>query len=224
MITLDIISDPICPWCYIGKTRLDRAIAEAGHNPFTPRWRMFRLNPDMPAEGMDRRQYLEAKFGGAEGADRVYGAIADAAKGDGLDVDLDAIRRTPQTLDAHRLIRWAGEAGAGEPVVMDLFDRYFRRGEDISDHDLLLQVAADAGMERDVVARLLEGDADRAALEEEERAAREMGVTGVPCFIIQGKYVVQGAQDSATWRRVIDELTEAMGTGATAPEPVSPES
>ncbi|MEL7173899.1 MAG: DsbA family protein, partial [Pseudomonadota bacterium] len=121
MITLDIISDPICPWCYIGKTRLDRAIAAAGHNPFTPRWRMFRLNPDMPAEGMDRRQYLEAKFGGAEGADRVYGAIADAAKGDGLDVDLGAIQRTPQTLDAHRLIRWAGEAGFGETVVMDLF-------------------------------------------------------------------------------------------------------
>ncbi|MEL6576730.1 MAG: DsbA family oxidoreductase [Pseudomonadota bacterium] len=210
MITLDIISDPICPWCYIGKTRLDRAIAAAGHNPFTPRWRMFRLNPDMPAEGMDRRQYLEAKFGGAEGADRVYGAIADAAKGDGLDVDLGAIRRTPQTLDAHRLIRWAGEAGLGEPVVMDLFDRYFRRGEDISDRDLLLQVATDAGMERDVVARLLEGDADRAALEEEEKAAREMGVSGVPCFIIQGKYVIQGAQDSDTWRRVIDELTEAM--------------
>ncbi|MEO1533534.1 MAG: DsbA family oxidoreductase, partial [Pseudomonadota bacterium] len=157
-----------------------------------------------------RRQYLEAKFGGAEGADRVYGAIADAAKGDGLDVDLGAIQRTPQTLDAHRLIRWAGEAGLGEPVVMDLFDRYFRRGEDISDRDLLLQVAADAGMERDVVARLLEGDADRAALEEEEKAAREMGVSGVPCFIIQGKYVIQGAQDSDTWRRVIDELTEAM--------------
>ncbi|MEM7496448.1 MAG: DsbA family oxidoreductase [Pseudomonadota bacterium] len=216
MITLDIISDPICPWCYIGKTRLDRAIAETGHNPFMPRWRMFRLNPDMPAEGMDRRQYLEAKFGGAEGAARVYGAIAEAAKGDGLDVDLDAIARTPQTLDAHRLIRWAGEAGAGDAVVMALFDRYFRRGEDISDRELLIDVAIEAGMDPEVVGRLLDGDADRAALEEEEKAAREMGVTGVPCFIVQGKYVVQGAQDSATWRRVIDEIAGVTGTESTA--------
>ncbi|MEL7140393.1 MAG: DsbA family oxidoreductase [Pseudomonadota bacterium] len=223
MITLDIISDPICPWCYIGKTRLDRALAEAGRNPFTPRWRMFRLNPDMPAEGMDRRQYLEAKFGGPEGATRVYGAIGEAAKADGLDVDLDAIRRTPQTLDAHRLIRWAGEAGAGEAVVMELFDRYFRRGEDISDRDLLADVAVAAGMERGVVERLLAGDADRQALEEEEKAAREMGVTGVPCFIIQGKYVIQGAQDTATWRRVIDEIADAATAQPEEAETAAPQ-
>ncbi|MEM8624114.1 MAG: DsbA family oxidoreductase [Pseudomonadota bacterium] len=219
MVTLDIISDPICPWCYIGKTRLDRALGEAGHNPFSPRWRMFRLNPDMPAEGMDRRAYLEAKFGGPEGADRVYGAIQQAAEADGLDVNLSSIQRTPQTLDAHRVIRWASEAGVAEDVTNILFDRYFRLGEDISDRDLLLEVAGAVGMDRDVVARLLQGDADREALIEEEQAAREMGVTGVPCFIIQGRYVVQGAQDSPTWLRVIDEISTAASEQNSAAGP-----
>ncbi|MEM9781258.1 MAG: DsbA family oxidoreductase [Pseudomonadota bacterium] len=219
MIPLDIISDPICPWCLIGKTRLDRAIEQVGHNPFTPRWRMFRLNPEMPAEGMDRRGYLEAKFGGPAGAERVYGHIAEVAAADGLDLALDAIGRTPQTLNAHRLIRWAEQDDRQQDVVDALFERYFRRGQDISDAAVLTDVARSAGMDAAVVARLLDGDADRDALVEEEDAARKMGVTGVPCYIIDGKYVVQGAQDTATWVRIIEEIGTALSDGAADEEP-----
>ncbi|MEM1277432.1 MAG: DsbA family oxidoreductase [Pseudomonadota bacterium] len=210
MVPLDIISDPICPWCYIGKSNLDRAIAEVGENPFTESWRIFQLNPDMPQEGVDRRQYLEWKFGGPEGAKQVYGRIAEAGKAAGLDMNLEAIPRTPNTFDAHRLIRWSETTGNQTAVVQQLFRRYFVEGQDISDHDVLLEVATGAGMERDVVAELLKGDADRAALEHEEQAARQMGVTGVPCFIINGQHVIQGAQDTTTWVRIITELNAAL--------------
>ncbi|MGF1551081.1 MAG: DsbA family oxidoreductase [Paracoccaceae bacterium] len=217
MVALDILSDPICPWCLIGKTRLDRAVERVGHDPFTRRWRMFRLNPDMPREGMDRRAYLDAKFGGPERAAAVYETIAETARADGLDLDLGGIARTPQTLDAHRLIRWAEVEGVAEPVVDALFDRYFRRGQDIADPALLADVAEGAGMERAAVERLLAGEADAEALVEEESAAREMGGTGVPCFVVQGRYVIEGAQDADTWARVIEEIAEALARGDAAP-------
>ena len=214
MITLDIISDPICPWCYIGKARLDQAIAEIGHDPFDVSWRIFQLNPTMPPEGMDRQAYLEAKFGGAEGAERVYSNVRRTAAETGLDLDFDGIKRTPNTFDAHRLIRWAKTSGNQTAVVEQLFHRYFENGEDISDHETLLDVAEFAGMERAVVAKLLEGDTDRKELTEEEEAARQMGVGGVPCFVIGGRYVLQGAQDAETWKKVILEISEAQAKEA----------
>lgn len=210
MVPLDIISDPICPWCYIGKARLDAAIAEAGQNPFVQRWRIFQLNPDMPPEGMDRRAYLEAKFGGPDGAAQVYDRIAREAEGSGLKIDFDRIARTPNTMDAHRLIRWSETAGNQPAVAQQLFVRYFERGEDISDREILLDVAKSAGMERDVVARLLDSDADLAELRAEDAEARKMGVTGVPTFIVAGRYVLQGAQETATWVRAIGEIGEAI--------------
>ncbi len=210
MVTLDIISDPICPWCYIGKARLDQAIAETGLDPFDVSWRIFQLNPTMPPEGMDRQEYLAAKFGGKEGAERVYSIVRRTAAESGLDIQFDAIKRTPNTFDAHRLIRWAKATGSQPAVVQHLFHRYFEQGEDISDHEILLDVAEATGMERAVVAELLAGDADRETLAEEEQAARRMGVGGVPCFVIDGRYVLQGAQDVATWKRVIAELGEVQ--------------
>lgn len=210
MITLDIISDPICPWCYIGKARLDQAMAETGIDPFDVNWRIFQLNPDMPPEGMDRKQYLEAKFGGPEGAERVYSRVRAVAAETGLDLKFDAIPRTPNTFDAHRLIRWAKATGNQTAVVQQLFRRYFELGQDISDRETLLDVAVSAGMEREVVAQLLAGDADRDELAAEEETARQMGVTGVPCFIIGGRYVIQGAQDPETWKKVLVELDAAM--------------
>ena len=209
MVTLEIISDPICPWCYIGKARLDQAIAETGLDPFEVSWRIFQLNPTMPPEGMDRQEYLQAKFGGPEGAERVYSHVRRTAAETGLELKFDAIRRTPNTFDAHRLIRWAKAGGHQPAVVQQLFQRYFERGEDISDHAILLDAAAAAGMERAVVAELLAGDADRETLTEEEEAARRMGVGGVPCFVIDGRYVLNGAQDVETWKGVIAKLAEA---------------
>jgi predicted DsbA family dithiol-disulfide isomerase len=207
MITLDIIS------------RLDQAIAETGIDPFDINWRIFQLNPDMPAAGMDRQAYLQAKFGGPEGAERVYSRVRAVAAETGLDLKFDDIPRTPNTFDAHRLIRWAKATGNQTAVVHQLFRRYFEQGQDISDRETLLDVAVSAGMEREVVDRLLDGDADRAELAAEEDAARQMGVTGVPCFIIDGRYVIQGAQDPETWKKVLHELAAAMAAKAGAAQP-----
>ncbi len=221
MVRLDIISDPICPWCYIGKARLDHAIAETGVNPFDVVWRIFRLNPDMPREGMDRKAYLEAKFGGPEGAEQVYSRVRQEAERSGLELHFDKIARTPSTLDAHRLIRWAGASGNQTPVAQALFERYFERGEDISDREVLLDVAEGAGMERDVVARLLDGDSEIEELREEEEQIRSMGVGGVPCFVIGGKYALQGAQEVETWKQVLTELDATIRQQAAETPPES---
>jgi len=216
--TLDIISDPICPWCYIGKVRLDRALEQRPHHPFEICWRVFQLNPDMPRDGMDRQAYLEAKFGGPEGAAQTYDRIEQMARETGLDIDFSRMTRTPNTLDAHRLLRWARVEGRQTLVANQLFHRYFKKGEDIGDHAVLVDVARTAGMDPDVTARLLEGDADLAEVRAEDEQARKMGVTGVPTFVIGGKYVVQGAQDTDLWLRVIDEIAEKTARMAeTAP-------
>lgn len=210
MAQLDIISDPICPWCYIGKAQLDRAITQTGESPFDVSWRVFQLNPDMPAEGMDRRSYLEAKFGGPERAREIYGRIEAAAVNAGIEVYFDRIARTPNTMDAHRLIRWSRTTNNQSALVDLLFQRYFVDGADISDHQVLLDVGEAVGMERTVVERLLSGDADLDRLREEEAAARRMGVNGVPCFVVGGRYVLQGAQPAETWAQIIRELLAAQ--------------
>ncbi|RED13268.1 DsbA family oxidoreductase [Pontivivens insulae] len=205
---LDIISDPICPWCYIGKAKLDAALAEAG-NPFEITWHPFQLNPDMPADGMDRRAYLEGKFG-KERATSFYAQIEDAANAAGLDVDFSKIERTPNTIDAHRVIRWARSEGLQHAVGSALFRRYFKEGQDISDHAVLADAAQEAGLDRELIERLLASDADVEDVRAEDANARQMGVSGVPCFIIGGKYAVQGAQDTATWVQIIKDLDEMM--------------
>ena len=154
MIKLDILSDPICPWCYIGKTNLDRALEQRPDHPFAITWHPFQLNPDMPAGGMDRRDYLEAKFGGKEGAVQAYLPVAERAEAAGLTLNLDAITRTPNTLDAHRLIHWAGIEGAQTPVVSMLFRAYFKDGRDIGDAEVLADIADSAGMDAALVTRL----------------------------------------------------------------------
>ncbi|MHA3978646.1 DsbA family oxidoreductase [Halovulum sp. GXIMD14794] len=206
--TLDIISDPICPWCFIGKVRLDRALEQRPNHPFEVRWLPFQLNPDMPREGMDRAEYLETKFGGRDRAVQVYSHIEQEALSSGLEIDFGAIRRTPNTLDAHRLIHWAGIEGRQTLVANQLFHRYFLKGQDIGDAEVLTDVARSAGMDADVTARLLEGDADLEEVSGLDTRAREMGVTGVPMFIIGGKYAVSGAQPTETWLSIIDELIE----------------
>lgn len=205
MIQLDIVSDPICPWCYIGKHRLRKAIAAAGRNPFSIVWRPFQLNPEMPPEGMDRRSYLDAKFG-KDTAARFYQQIEDTAAADGLPVNFAAISRTPNTIDAHRLIRWSFEPGKQDAVVDALFDRYFVQGQDISDHVVLLDAAEACGLERDVIARLLASDAEIETIRAEDAEARKIGVTGVPTFIVANRHVVSGAQPPELWSQVIDDI------------------
>lgn len=214
LISLDVISDPICPWCYIGKARLQAAIAAHGANPFDVFWRPFQLNPDMPPEGVDRKAYLEAKFG-KERAVSFYKQIEDAAEDAGLAVAFDRISRTPNTIDAHRVIRWARAEARQGSVTDALFAGYFRNGEDISDHATLARLAGEAGMDPEKIAARLATDEDIDAVRAEDAQAREMGVNGVPCFIIGGKYVVNGAQSSEMWERVLADIAAQQAAGET---------
>lgn len=216
MVKLDIISDPICPWCYIGKTLLDQALAERPDHPFEIEWHPFQLNPDMPEEGMDRRAYLEGKFGGREGAVQAYLPVVERAEQAGLTIDFEGITRTPNTLDAHRLIHWAGIEGRQMPVAMALFRAYFEEGRDIGAPDVLADIADSAGMDAAVVLKLLQSTADAGDIRKRDAAFREMGVTGVPCFIVAGKHAVPGCQPPELWLKVIDEITGQLENGEEA--------
>lgn len=214
MIQLDIFSDPICPWCYIGKAHLDKALAQHPDHPFQIRWLPFMLNPAMPAEGMDRRAYLEGKFGGKDAAIQAYLPVPEAAAAAGLDMNLEAIKRTPNTVDAHRLIHWAGIEGTQIPVVSALFKAYFVDGRDISDHDVLADIADSCAMDASVVLRLLSSDEDKREIVERDAAARGMGINSVPTFIVAGKHAVPGAQPPELWTKVIAELRQGEDQSA----------
>ncbi len=201
---IDVISDSICPWCFIGKRRLEKALAERPDLDVEIVWRPFQLNPETPAEGYDRKEYLEAKFGDKEQAKGVYKMVRAAAEEEGLDFALETQKRLPNTIDSHRLNHWAHTAGVQDAVVEGLFRKYFIEGEDIGDPEVLISVAEDAGMEADVVRKLLEGDADRDLVLKEEAVARNMGVTGVPCFIVDKKLALVGAQEPDMLLRAID--------------------
>ncbi len=209
MIQLDIVSDPICPWCYIGKTHLDAALVARPDHPFAITWHPYQLNPDMPREGMDRRQYLETKFGGPERAAEVYGAITEAAEAAELTIDFGAISRTPNTLDAHRMIHWAAVEGHQGAVVDGLFAAYFRDHRDIGAADVLADVADGAGMDASLVHRLLASDADLEDVQSRDAAFREMGVTAVPTFLVNRAQAVPGSQPAELWLQVIDEVMGA---------------
>ncbi|MEM6276075.1 MAG: DsbA family oxidoreductase [Pseudomonadota bacterium] len=213
MIKLDIISDPICPWCYIGKTQLDRALKEVPDHPFTIEWHPFQLNPDMPAGGMDRAEYLERKFGGKENAVNVYGQIARHAEDIGLEANLGGIKRTPNTVDAHRLIHWAGIEQRQTFAVDALFKAYFVENRDIGDHEVLADIADGIGMDAAVVLKLLATEEDAPMIRDRDAHSREMGITGVPTFIVAGKHAVPGAQPPELWAKVIGEIMEQVGDG-----------
>ena len=207
-IKLDIMSDPICPWCYIGKAHLDRALEAHPNHPFVIEWHPFQLNPDMPAEGMDRRAYLEAKFGGKDGAVRAYAPVVEHAEKAGLKIDFEGMQRTPNTLDAHRLIHWAGIEGKQTAAVSALFKAYFVDARDIGDPEVLADIADTIDMAASVVLRLLGTDADREDIAARDAHSRSMGVNSVPTFIVAQQHAVPGAQPPELWARVIAELTQ----------------
>ena len=210
MITLDILSDPVCPWCYIGKANLDRALEARPEHALTIQWHPFQLNPDMPQEGADRRAYLEAKFGGKENAVKIYARIAEAAEAAGLKIDFGGIKRTPNTLDAHRLIHWAGLEGRQTAAVSRLFKAYFEDGKDIGDREVLLEIAEGIGLDREMIRRLFESDADLEEIRARDEHARQRGVTGVPTFVLANQHVLPGAQPTELWLQVIDEIAEQL--------------
>lgn len=206
MIRLDIFSDPICPWCYIGKANLDRAMEAHPDHPFEIEWHPFQLNPDMPAGGADRRAYLEEKFGGKQNAVAIFARVSDAAKTAGVTINFETMTRVPNTLDAHRLIHWAGLEGRQTGMVSALFRAYFRDGKDIGDKATLAALAGDAGLDAALAARLLATEADRADIAARDAHARQRGVNAVPTFVIANQYVLSGAQPVDLWGKVIDEL------------------
>ena len=210
MVKLDIISDPICPWCYIGKTNLDKALAEFPDHPFTIEWHPFQLNPDMPAGGMDRKAYLEGKFGGKEGAVRAYAPVVEHAEKTGATINFDALKVTPNTIDAHRLIHWAGIEQRQSFVVDLLFKAYFVEGRDIGDHEVLADIADTAEMDAAMVTKLLGSDSDVADIRARDKHSREMGVNSVPTFIVANQHAVPGAQPPETWVQVIKDVMEQI--------------
>jgi predicted DsbA family dithiol-disulfide isomerase len=204
MINIDVISDTVCPWCFIGKRRLEKAIADRPNYTFKINWRPFQLNPDLPKDGMSRAQYLALKFGSDERASKIYQTVHTAALEEGLDIQFGGLNNQPNTLSSHRLIRWAGTAGVQNEVVELLFRSYFFDGNDIGDPDTLAAIAKSVGMDDALVHRLVTSGADEKLVSEEEAVARKMGIAGVPCFIVEEKYAVSGAQDSAVLVNIFD--------------------
>lgn len=206
MIRLDIFSDPVCPWCLIGKANLDRALADRPDHPFAVRWHPFQLNPDLPREGVAKRPWLEARFGGKPRVDALHERLREVARAAGVTLDPEIPTRLPNTLDAHRLIHWAGTLGRQDAVVTALMDGYWHEGRDIGDPATLADIAAGAGMDRAVTLRLLQSDADADDIAARDADARAKGVTAVPTFLVAGVHVVSGAQPPELWTRVIAEL------------------
>ncbi|MDG1862675.1 MAG: DsbA family oxidoreductase [Yoonia sp.] len=206
MVKLDIISDPICPWCYIGKTNLDKALLQFPDHPFAIEWHPFQLNPDMPAGGMDRREYLETKFGGKEGAVKAYAPVVAHAEKVGALINFDAMKVTPNTIDAHRLIHWAGIEQRQSLVVDLLFKAYFVEGRDIGSHEVLADIADMAEMDAAMVTRLLATYEDTQMLRDRDAHSRKMGVNSVPTFIVANQHAVPGAQPTETWVQIITDI------------------
>lgn len=213
-VNVDIVSDTICPWCFVGKRRFERALAERPDVEVDVRWRTFQLNPDMPAGGMDRSEYVALKFGGEERARAVYENVRGAGGREGIPFDFAAMPKTPNTIDSHRLIHWAGAAGVQDAVVERLFERYFTQGGDIGDREELVAVARYAGMDADLVADLLERGEDVDLVRKEDDAARTMGVNAVPCFVFAKKYVVFGAQEPDAFMELFDHMARESASEA----------
>lgn len=202
---IDIVSDTVCPWCFIGKRRIERAMALRPDVKFDVVWRPYRLDPSIPREGVDRRAYLKAKFGDSPRTSAMGEAIRSEGESEGIAFAFDKIARSPNTLDSHRLIRWSANAGKQDQIVERLFQAYFIEGQDIGNSAVLSEVAAKAGMDGALVARLLAGDADLESVEREAGLANEMGITGVPTFIFDNKFMISGAREAELLVRVIDK-------------------
>ncbi len=214
---IDIISDTICPWCFIGKRRFERALSgRPGLGALEIIWRPFQLNPDMPAQGMERRAYLDAKFGSPERAGRQQGVIDQTGREQGINFRFDLIRRTPNTIHSHRLIRFSAARGRQDAVVEALFRAYLTEGRDIGDVKVLGAIAAEAGLDRKAAIGYLESDEDRRLISEEDQRVRGLGVNGVPCFVVDGKYAVSGAQPPEVFHQIFDLAREELEEIATA--------
>ncbi|HEX5506973.1 MAG TPA: DsbA family oxidoreductase [Pseudolabrys sp.] len=193
-VRVDIISDVVCPWCFIGKRRLEKALALLPETPVELHWRPYFLNDWIPREGISRNEYLTTKFGSPERYKGIAQRVTAAAASEGLTYAADKISRQPNTLDAHRLIRWAAAHGLAAQMKQNLMKLYFTDGADLTDRDVLVQAAADVGLNGDEIRAWLTSDKDVAEIDQEAQAAKEAGIDGVPFYILDGKFAISGAQ------------------------------
>jgi predicted DsbA family dithiol-disulfide isomerase len=208
-VRIDVVSDVVCPWCFIGKRRLEKAVALKPDIPVEVHWHPYFLNDWIPREGVARTDYLTSKFGSPERYAGIGQRVSAAAAEEGLTYAMDKISRQPNTLDAHRLIRWAGGIGKAAEMKQRLMDLYFTEGADLTNRAVLVQAATDIGLDADDVREALASDQDIAEVEQEAQSAKDAGIEGVPCFIFGGKFAVSGAQAPEYLAEAIERLAQA---------------
>jgi predicted DsbA family dithiol-disulfide isomerase len=208
-LIVDVVSDVVCPWCFIGKRHLEAALAELPSGEVAVRWHPYELNPDLPTAGIDRQRYLEAKFGGPERARQIYARVREAGELAGLAFDFEAIPMQPNTRDAHRLIAWAQANGNADALVERLFRGFFLEGRNIADRAALVALAAEAGMDASAAEAWLVSGSGQSEIAHAQTRARELGITGVPYFIFNGRVGLSGAHPPATIRDAIMQSREA---------------
>lgn len=213
-LQIDVVSDVVCPWCYIGKRRIESALALVPDVPVELNWRPFFLNSWVPREGISREEYLTTKFGSVDAYKAIAGRVVTAAAGEGLEYNPDRVRRQPNTIDCHRLIHWADVEGKAAAMKQRLMELYFRDGGDLTDPNVLVQAAADIGMDADDVRRRLATDEDVALISAQAKDASDKGISGVPTFVFAQKYAVSGAQPAEQLARAIRQVSAEINADA----------
>ena len=213
-LQIDIVSDVVCPWCYIGKRRIENALALVPDVPVEVRWRPFFLNPWVPRQGIDRNDYLAAKFGSVEAYKGIAGRVVAAAAEEGLSYRPDQVKRQPNTVDCHRLIHWAEASGRSGKMKQRLMELYFRDGGDLTDIEVLVQAAADCGLDDQDIRRRLLTDEDVALVTNQAQEAADKGISGVPTFVFAQKYAVSGAQAPEQLAQAIRQVSAEINAQA----------
>lgn len=216
-LTVDIVSDVVCPWCYIGKRRLENALALVQDVPVEVRWRPFFLNSWVPREGMSREQYLITKFGSVDAYEDIVENVVAAASQVGLEYNHALVKRQPNTTDCHRLIYWAARDPSGDKsaaMKQRLMELYFREGGDLTDSNVLVQAAADCGLDVERIRARLATDEDVEVVSAQAQEASDKGISGVPTYVFAGKYAVSGAQDPQLLARAIRQVSAEVNAEA----------
>lgn len=203
-LSVEIVLDLVCPWCHLGVKRLKRALHARQDLSPELTWRPFLLNPDLPLSGLPRQEYLVRKFGGEERARRLQSTLADLGRAEGIDFRFDLIRRMPNSIDAHRLVRWAGLHGVAGEMAERVMAAFFAEGIDIGDPSALTMLAAEVGLDPLHARRFLASGAEAAAVHSENLRAHRLGISGVPCFVLAGRHAIAGAQEAEVLDRLFD--------------------
>ncbi len=206
-LTIEVVHDLVCPWCFLGVRRLMRTMRRRPDLLFDLVWRPFLLNPDMPRGGMSRPDYVVRKFGGEDRARRLYASITEIGRAEGVLFRFDRVRRTPSSIDAHRLVRFAARYGRADAMVEALFSAHFTDGRDIGDHSVLVAVAEACGLDGAAVARFLPSEDETDLVHADNLRAHRLGINGVPCFVVGGRHAIAGAQEPEVIERLLDVAT-----------------